>query len=691
MADEEEIKLVETISSGIETCKQHAVCIRNAYKSYGTRRHPYAVIKGLNMTVPKGIIYGLLGASGCGKTTILSCIVGRRNLDSGDIFVLGGRPGRKGSGVPGPKVGYMPQEIALYVDFSIKETFYYFGWINGMTTSAIKEKMNFFLDFLQLPGPKRIIRNLSGGQQRRISLAISLVQDPELLILDEPTVGVDPLLRENIWTHLVKLAATKNVTIILTTHYIDETKDAGIIGLMRGGKFLAEETPENLLKTYNVESLEDVFLKLSEIQEQQRAERVKERGETIEARTETQHKKRFQKYVPEKEERWGIMDYVKFANPHRMKALTWKNFLWMWRNVGMFVFVILLPIIETILYCLTIGPDPEYLQISYANYELNFSKKCNKPPKNCSFNLLSCRFLEALEDNSLDMVRCKTKKEAIENVRDGKAWGAMFFASSYSQEFQKRFEEGFEANDETVNLSTAIIHMDMSNQHIAYMIMRHMLWAYLEFSANFLILDPDFTNFAAPGLILTMIFFLAVALTVGALMMERKEGMLERCLVLGVLPAEILLSLTLTQCVIVCLQTAMILIFSFVVFDIIVEGSIFWVVLLTLLNGLCGMCFGFVIATVCEEERTAVYLSMGSLLPIIMLCGICWPVEGMHIILRYWSFALPLTFPTESLRALMARGWGVQKTKVYVGFVSTIIWTAGFLIVSVLILKYKRG
>lgn len=189
-------------------------------------------------------------------------------MDSGEIWVLGGKPGTKGSGVPGKRVGYMPQEIALYAEFSIKETMMYFGWIFGMQTSEIMERLNFLLNFLDLPSQNRLVKNLSGGQQRRVSFAVALMHDPELLILDEPTVGVDPLLRQSIWNHLVHITKAGQKTVIITTHYIEEARQAHTIGLMRSGRLLAEESPQALLHMYGCQNLEEVFLKLSREQGQ---------------------------------------------------------------------------------------------------------------------------------------------------------------------------------------------------------------------------------------------------------------------------------------------------------------------------------------------------------------------------------------------------------------------------------------
>lgn len=189
--------------------------------------------------------------------------MGRRRLNSGEIWVLGGKPGTKGSGVPGNRVGYMPQEIALYGEFSIKETMMYFGWIFGMQTTEINERLQFLLNFLDLPSQNRLVKNLSGGQQRRVSFAVALMHDPELLILDEPTVGVDPLLRQSIWNHLIHITKAGQKTVIITTHYIEEARQAHTIGLMRSGRLLAEESPQVLLTMYRCQSLEEVFLKLS--------------------------------------------------------------------------------------------------------------------------------------------------------------------------------------------------------------------------------------------------------------------------------------------------------------------------------------------------------------------------------------------------------------------------------------------
>ena len=235
----------------------YAVYVRGLSRSYGKA----LVLHHLHLTVPTGCIYGLLGPSGCGKTTLLKVLTGRLRAHGGAVRVLDCVPGAPGSRVPGGAVGFMPQELALYEEFSIHQNFAFYGRLFGLSSDAIQQREAFLLSFLHIPPASRTIKQLSGGQQRRVSLACALLHSPPLLLLDEPTVGVDPLLRSRIWSHLRTLSL-QGVTVVITTHYIEEARQADYVGFMRGGKILQEGRPSDILAQYRSDSLEDVFLRL---------------------------------------------------------------------------------------------------------------------------------------------------------------------------------------------------------------------------------------------------------------------------------------------------------------------------------------------------------------------------------------------------------------------------------------------
>lgn len=739
--------------STLATRKQQAVCVRRAHKMYGTVKNPNIVLDGLNMTVPKGSIYGLLGASGCGKTTLLSCIVGRRRLNSGEIWVLGGRPGSRGSGVPGPRIGYMPQEVALYGEFNMRETMRYFGLIAGMATGDIEDRTEFLLKLLNLPNASRFVKNLSGGQQRRVSLAAALLQEPELLILDEPTVGVDPVLRQSIWDHLVDITQNGNTTVIITTHYIDECAQAQVIGLLRGGKMLAEESPVFLREKYNAESLEAVFLKLSVLQNAGKRRRSSIAQEIIEqvdvpaisnpaldlsdeANPEisgefgdnismsshgrdpiTASAAPAPPLPPEDEIQTSWTYNFNVMSINHLHALIWKNFLWMMRNVGIMLFIVGLPVVQIVLYCYAIGHDPTGLKIAVSNHEMDenmITYQYCPVLTGCNQTMLSCRYLDMLRTNKSVVVKfLKSDEDAFREVSLGKAWGALVFPSNYSDSLVERTESGRFADNATIETAEVSVRLDMSNQQISTLLYRDLQYTFFDFVAGILKdcdvnsklgrvpLDwqepiygdrnPNFTDFAAPGVILTIIFFLSVAITSGAMLIERNEGMLERCLVAGITGAEILFSQVLTQFTVMFSQTIFVLLFSFYFFEVTLRGDIWLVLFLCVLNGLCGMSFGFVIACAVDTERTATYVAMGSFLPIVMLCGIIWPIEGMYPLLKIVAFFLPLTKPTESLRSILQRGWGINNPVVYNGFIMISTWVLVFLILTILLLKFKKG
>ncbi|MFX1259100.1 MAG: ABC transporter ATP-binding protein [Promethearchaeota archaeon] len=212
------------------------------------RRSPSVkALQGVDFKVSTGENYCLLGPNGSGKTTLIRCILGLFEYE-GSINILGyNMPKDRGKVIS--EIGYMPQEISLYPDLSVKETMHFFGKIFGVRKKEDRnEAVKKLLDiFLLKRWQKTIVENLSGGMKRRLSLACSLIHNPKLIILDEPTVGVDPNLRISFWEYFKELNES-GATIITTTHIMDEAEKSRVIGFMRSGKLIAEGTYQELKK-----------------------------------------------------------------------------------------------------------------------------------------------------------------------------------------------------------------------------------------------------------------------------------------------------------------------------------------------------------------------------------------------------------------------------------------------------------
>ena len=156
----------------------------------------------------------------------------------------------------------MPQETALINELNIREMMWFFGTIFNMPSEKIDDQLYFLTKLLELPNSERLIRDGSGGQQRRISFALTMLHEPELLLLDEPTVGVDPLLRSMIWNYLTELTRTKGVTVLVSTHYVDEATKSNQVGFMRNGVRVIEDSPQRIMEMYDTPNLNEAILKL---------------------------------------------------------------------------------------------------------------------------------------------------------------------------------------------------------------------------------------------------------------------------------------------------------------------------------------------------------------------------------------------------------------------------------------------
>ncbi|MCX8174305.1 MAG: ABC transporter ATP-binding protein [Thermoplasmata archaeon] len=217
----------------------------------------FVALNAVSFSVAPGEVYGLLGPNGAGKTTLVKILNGIMKPTAGKAYVLGKDVA---TGKNREKVGYMPQETALYLDNTVHENLLLFGEIYGLDKGTILKREKELLDFINLSKWKNsMVANLSGGMRHRLSLACALMHEPEILFLDEPTVGVDPELRVSFWEYFYKLRK-KGTTILLTTHYMDEAERCTMVGLMRNGKLIAEGKPDKLRTEIGVNTLEEVFL-----------------------------------------------------------------------------------------------------------------------------------------------------------------------------------------------------------------------------------------------------------------------------------------------------------------------------------------------------------------------------------------------------------------------------------------------
>jgi ABC-2 type transport system ATP-binding protein len=231
-----------------------AIHARDVRKRFG-KVH---ALDGVDLQVPAGTIYALLGPNGSGKTTLIRSLVGLVKPDAGEVEVLGARMPRREVLA---SIGYMTQAPALYMDLSVEENARFFARIHG---SGEVEGALRFVELWDRRGS--ITANLSGGMRTRLSLACTLVHRPSLLLLDEPTVGVDPQLRATLWDGLRRMAA-EGTTILVSSHVMDEAERADRLGLIRDGRLLAEGTVPELLALAEVDRLEDAFLALSGAQD----------------------------------------------------------------------------------------------------------------------------------------------------------------------------------------------------------------------------------------------------------------------------------------------------------------------------------------------------------------------------------------------------------------------------------------
>jgi ABC-2 type transport system ATP-binding protein len=220
----------------------------------------FTALNDISLTLPAGKIIGFIGPSGAGKTTLIRVIVGRQRPSSGSAKVLGQAAG---SAPLRSRLRYMTQETSVYEDLTVMQNLKYFARMSGLRRKEVLSACHRALKQVDMTAKADVlVTNLSGGQKQRVSLAVSLLGDAELLVLDEPTVGLDPVLRAELW-ELFREQVAAGKTIIISSHVMDEAERCDDLVLIRDGKIVAHEPPVQLCDRVKVSSVEAAFLKLA--------------------------------------------------------------------------------------------------------------------------------------------------------------------------------------------------------------------------------------------------------------------------------------------------------------------------------------------------------------------------------------------------------------------------------------------
>lgn len=516
-------------------------------------------------------------------------------------------------------------------------------------------------------------------------------------MLDEPTVGVDPILRKKIWDFLIQISEEQQTTVIITTHYIEEAKKAHCLGFMRNGSIIEENSPQYLMKKYKEAVLEDVFYSISVDKElhytQKQISNHKSNFDTV-----SMDSKNFDITfnIPKQKSISGKIQQSlkkKFGfSFDRLGGNLYKDTKKVLRNKKLLLVQFLIPIIQITFFYLCIGQKPNDLVIGVINNDTTYTNKWLDLKIN-----FGNQVLKKLENESMIQKHFINFKEAYQELKIGNIWAVLNVDKNFTSEIMSAVSKKELPDRFTSHMK---VYLDNTNYQISYTIKEQILKAIRDIVLNYnadyndysiadypLIFEkpvygeenPSFTNFMAPGIALSVIFFLSVASTASNYVLERQLGLIERSYLAGVKTVELLLSQLIVYTVIMLIQIGIVLCLLFVFLKLPMIGSFPLLVWLLSSQGFCGLCYGLCLAAFFYDQETVLQVTLASFYPILLMSGIIWPLEAQPALLKnYISNFLPLTYATESFRYILEKGWGLENYFVLRGFISTYIWTTLF-------------
>ncbi|CAI6347958.1 unnamed protein product [Macrosiphum euphorbiae] len=575
------------------------------------------------------------------------------------------------------------------------KTFEYYGSLYRMSKINIKNKLNELNEFLKFPDLNSYLNEISGGQSRKVSFGISLLHDPKVMILDEPTVGIDPLLREGIWAELTKMAKEQKKTIIITTHYIEEANKSDCVGLMRNGLIIEEGPPQDILIKYGTDTLESAFLTLCCNQRTI----IKKVDNTVQVKEKVSQKK--------------ILESGNF-DLYRIKALLKKNYRVFSRDYLLLFTLILLPILQTFNFCFAIGVPFKGMKIAYKNDEINILDCQYSNVNGCIFDensnqTMSCVIMNYLSSHDYELVEVQDREVAEVGMNHIEYIAFLYFPKNYTSGLTKYI------NDRQYFDLESIMFVHLTNENILF---KNQITLDVLQSINYLIMEAlnscsnnpvsigvpleinnvvgeeikSFANSTIALFIAMIAFYCPSVFVVSVMMAEKMDGLLSRSMFAGVKILELIISMLCITTVLLLFQMSFSCFISYILFlnPIQITNGMFVYALLLLLMGWLGFLFGLLTAVLSTTKLFAVYIITGSSMTQFLLSGSIWPLEGQPQLLRQVSKLLPIRLVGNIMNNIAIKGWTLDHPSIITETSLTVLYNILLILVLIVLGKIKK-
>ncbi|XP_074598082.1 uncharacterized protein LOC141852837 [Brevipalpus obovatus] len=674
------------------------------------------VLQSVDLTTHASEICAIVGPSGCGKTTLIKIAISLLPLSDGTVKLFGRDAGDPSVGIPGPNVGYMPQEDALPSDLRVRDSLYFFGLLNNMSIGEIRKRMDEVLEQVDLiENSGKFIFQLSGGMKRRLSLAIALLHSPQLLILDEPTVGCDPVLRSRIWKVLRQISSENRTSIVITTHYIEECRFADTVNFMRDKTFAVQSRPEQILSISGTSNLDKAFFRICFSAEKSFNHGKKSEDQVMGSKIERKQVKfssePLEPVSPSKSLRFSQIEIVLILILRYTHAL-------LFDMVSVQLILVMPTMISVMIHtCLTPRVIDAPIGIVIENQTLSYDKQLfdqlELKPK-CFECLHPRHFVEYMNHEVFKVIPYRDLDTALDDVRAGKITGVVHIGDQFAEHYVSRVTSHWTDLQEASARNTIIkFYGDASKQFVFRAFDTYLLEAYTKYwEASKINLgmkngslfpfeyeDPvigqkkdeihDKNLFTETGYFVSIIFCSGITLGGFLMLSELKDKTMKRCLATGLKTYHLFASQLITNGFFVGITSILSMFSVMYLLDLSVTSSAVAGASIAFLVSIIGVVFGQTIAVTAQSEISILLIGCSFSFLGLGLMGGAFPLKTQPYYTKTFAHFLPLTIPTIGLRSAIIRGFSFTNLLIIESHAILLLYLLAFSLITLRIL-YKR-